>query len=221
MLPLPVFFLILGTARSNALPKQNISSTVKNETGEVHWHLPPPPLQTSPIYGEPSQFSSFPPGYAFSPGYIPYLFCYPPSSCAGTVPLELDQNSPNKLMREFCRFTATVNEDSCNTCCKIAARHYATSVDEVSGIMFAFDPNIPPMHTYMKSPQSIFREKRASKMTEINAAKPSIKMRNAVNLALSPGLLSGLTPTSGSVTSSSNDIPQCFCCAPIKSVHSF
>ncbi|VDO32522.1 unnamed protein product [Onchocerca flexuosa] len=224
-----------GTACSNALPKQNISSTMKNETGEAHWYPPPSPLLISRIYGESSQFSSFPPGFAFSSGYIPYLSCYPPSSCAETIPLELGQfycsphgsfalgteNSPNKLMREFCRFTATINEDSCNTCCKIAARHHATSTDEVSGIIFAFDPNTPPMHTYIKSSQSIFREKRASKTSEINAAKPSIKMRNAVNLALSPGPPSGLISTDGSVTSSSNDIPQCFCCAPIKSVRLF
>ncbi|EFO25729.2 hypothetical protein LOAG_02756 [Loa loa] len=225
------------------LPQRNISITVKNETGEGHWYPPPPqpqplqplqPLQPiSPMYGETIPFS-YPYGYA-PPGYYPYTSCYPPASCSNTVPLALDQfycsahgsfalgtgEPSNKLMREFCRFTATANENSCNTCCKIAARHYTTSVDEVHGIMFAFDPNKPPIQTYPKPPRvSLLRKRRALKTgtsTEANPIKPSIKMQNAEQLAVLPGLI----PIGGSITSSSNDIPQCFCCAPMRSTHAF
>ncbi|CAG9537787.1 unnamed protein product [Cercopithifilaria johnstoni] len=227
MLLLLILLSIIGIAYPTALPKQNISSTVKNETGKGHWY--PPPM--SPMYGEISPFS-YPNGYhQASSGYYPYTSCYPPASCDKVVPLALDQfycsahgsfaletGSPsNKLMREFCRFTATSSENSCSTCCKIAARHYTTSADEVSGIIFTFDPNTPPIHTHPR-PQhaSLLRKKRTiTTPTETNPIKSAIKMQNSVNLANSPGLLpiSGVTP--------SNDIPQCFCCAPVTSIHSF
>ncbi|KAM3726814.1 Mannosyl-oligosaccharide 1,2-alpha-mannosidase IA [Dirofilaria immitis] len=231
MLSLLVFSLILEIVCSNTLPK-NISSSVKNETGEAHWYQP----LVSPIYGEIPQFS-LPFWYASSSNNFHNLPCYPPSSCGGTVPLALDQfycsahgsfalgtaNSPSKLMREFCRFTATVNENSCSTCCKIAARHYTTPVNEVTGIMFQFDPNIPSMRTHTNSPHSsIFREKRALKTNEASVIKSSINIQNAVNSA---GTLSDLMPIDHSISSSSssspNSVPQCFCCAPIRPIHSF
>ncbi|VBB28415.1 unnamed protein product [Acanthocheilonema viteae] len=217
---------------------------MKNETGEGHWYPlppPPPPPPISPVYGEMSPFS-YPYGYQQpSTGYYPYTSCYPSVSCDKVTPVPLDQfycsahgsfalgtvvklflsagNPPNKLMREFCRFTATSSETSCSTCCKIAARHYTTSADEVSGIIFTFDPNMPPVQTHPK-PQytSLLRKKRAIKITTPTETNPksSIKMQNAVSLAISPGL----TPIGSSITPS-NDVPQCFCCAPMRSIHPF
>ncbi|VDM21680.1 unnamed protein product [Wuchereria bancrofti] len=238
MLLLLTLLSILGIVHSTVTPKQNISSRVKNETGEGHWYPPllqqPQPQPMSPLYGEVSPFI-YPYGYGSSGYYYPsYTSCYPPASCSNIVPLALDQfycsahgsfalgtgDSSNKLMREFCRFTATANENSCNTCCKIAARHYTTSVDEVRGIMFAFDPNKPPIQMQPKlSHTSFLRKKRApaTATPATNPTKSSIKMQNAVN----PAILPGLIPIGGSVTSSSNDIPQCFCCAPMKSMHTF
>ncbi|VDK77293.1 unnamed protein product [Litomosoides sigmodontis] len=236
MFLLLVFPSIIGTVSATVLPKQNISSAVKNETGEGHWYPPPPPPPppprppVSPVYGDTSSFS-YPYGYQQpSSGYYPYTSCYPFPSCDNVMPFALDQfycsahgsfalgtgNPSNKLMREFCRFTATSSENSCNTCCKIAARHHTTSVDEVSGIIFAFDPNTPPVHTYPKPHHaSLLRKKRAIKIATRTETNPT-KMQNSVNLSKSPGLI----PIGGSIAPS-NDIPQCFCCAPMRSIHSF
>uniref|UniRef100_A0A915PE76 Uncharacterized protein n=1 Tax=Setaria digitata TaxID=48799 RepID=A0A915PE76_9BILA len=220
MMLLVILLSTFGFACSTVLPKQNTSNTVKNETGEAHWYPPPPPQpispQLQPMYNAPSPFHPFTYG---SPGYFPYTSCYPPASCSRTSPFTIDRNPSNKLMREFCRFTATASENSCNTCCKIAARHYTTSIDEVRGIMFAFDPKMPPVQTHPKPHHlSVVRKKRAAeKPTNTNPTNlPDAKTRSMVN---SP--LPGLIPIGGSIISSSNDIPQCFCCAPVRSVHLF
>uniref|UniRef100_A0A0R3RTS2 Uncharacterized protein n=1 Tax=Elaeophora elaphi TaxID=1147741 RepID=A0A0R3RTS2_9BILA len=224
------FSIIAVVCSTEAPPKRNISNTVKNETGEGHWY----PRQSS-IYGEMSPFSYLY-GYPTS-SYYPYTTCYPPTPCANTVPLSLDQfycsahgsfalgtgNPSNKLMREFCRFTATSSESSCNTCCKVAARHYTTSADEVSGIIFSFDPNMPPAKTHPKPHHTSFlRKKRAVKTAtsaETNPTKSAVKRQNVVNLAISPGLIP--IGSGSSIIHSSSDIPQCFCCAPMRSIHSF
>lgn len=49
--------------------------------------------------------------------YPPFPLPHPPSPASEGI-----------MSREFCRYTATINDISCEHCCKIAARHYTTSV---------------------------------------------------------------------------------------------
>ncbi|VDK30339.1 unnamed protein product [Gongylonema pulchrum] len=47
----------------------------------------------------------------------------------GPIPPPPPPGIPLGATRQFCRYTATLDSYACNYCCKIAARHYSTSIE--------------------------------------------------------------------------------------------
>lgn len=230
MLSLLILLIILGIVSTSEQTKDT-ANIVKNETGDGRWNRQQQPML--PMYPDPSAAAAAA-GYGYSPGYyLSYTYCYPPALCTNPQPTTIDQfycsaqgsfalgsaEQPDKLMREFCRYAATANENSCNTCCKIAARHYSISADEVTGIIFTFDPNKPPVLNYSKSRQASYSRKKRftdTATTGTKSTKPEKKMRGADEYSSPIGLKS-----LDDHISSSTDVPQCFCCAPNRSIHVF
>ncbi|VDM95009.1 unnamed protein product [Thelazia callipaeda] len=204
----------ISTAQQEPLPEPNKPNTTKNEAGAAYWY-PPPAV---------SNFQSFPSAYNL-PGYFQVQPSYSSPSCPQTPPplmdrkfLNLAMSDPSsRLTREFCRYAAATSETSCNTCCKIAARHHATAIDEVRGITFSFDPKMPPI-----AMNSMIRKKRdqpTTSETSTQSSYPPAFLTKTRRLTPSPASL-GLASVTGNMRTQ-NNIAQCFCCAPVKSVYSF
>ncbi|KHN88727.1 hypothetical protein Tcan_10870, partial [Toxocara canis] len=110
------------------------------------------------------------------------------------------------VSRQFCRYTATISNDDCFRCCRIAARHITTALNEVRGILFVFDPNrLPVVH-------------------DDHDIGSSLRKKRAPFLHLQPSQ-DPPTPTEPPTTTSTTATPQpptdsrvtqCVCCAPRK-----
>ncbi|VDK45668.1 unnamed protein product [Anisakis simplex] len=116
------------------------------------------------------------------------------------------------ISRQTCRYTATYSQATCILCCKTAARHVGTSQDEVTGILFVFDPVNPLVVAPGEDAGSSLRDKRSPqfdyqrKLSDYFATPPT-EEDNADGNNEEPIEV---------VPISDNRIVQCVCCAPRK-----
>uniref|UniRef100_A0A914ZFM9 Uncharacterized protein n=2 Tax=Parascaris univalens TaxID=6257 RepID=A0A914ZFM9_PARUN len=178
--------------------------------------LPPkPPLMMSPLHH-----------HMFPPFFFDRFYC---SVHASFVLVDLQDDAPHDrptgagfdgppvglngghphahIARQFCRFTAAVSGVACMRCCRIAARHQGTFVNEVTGILFVFDPTRPLVDF---DTGTYHRKKREPQRSEFRSGPDGFPPQQPhAPLPHTPMDERLLLPVDGRVT-------QCVCCAPRK-----